>query len=231
MARIQLTAVVSDIRGKLAGNVFSSNKGGPYLRNRSIPANPKTGYQSLVRTNLSNLAKEYANTLTQAQRNAWTAYGALLGQTNVFGNNIILSGIAAFEKVNMIILQCGAALITTPPNSRNTTGILSSSLVANHTGPLLTLTFTPQPLTGTVGLYLRSTPALPPGISNAGPHFRFLAFNTPVAGTYEAHVPWAARFGTFPSTASGQRIFMSVRTVDTTLGAVSPEYIISTTVI
>lgn len=228
--RVQYTALMADARGKLAGTVASKNKGGNYLRTKAIPINPKTTYQSIQRGLLSDLSKAYQTTLTPAQQAAWTNYGRSTNAKNVFGSALILSGIAAFIKVNQIITTVGGTIITEPPVNQFVPSLASASLVANHTGPLLTLTFTPEPLTGTQGLYVWATPLLSAGISNFNSQLRFINYTQPLAGVDELHAAWIARFGTFPTVAGGG-IGMKVSVVDTATGAISPFWQLSTVVI
>src|SRR5271157_5627776 len=201
MARILMTAAVADIRGKLAGSVFARNKGGAYIRTKVTPINPKTSYQSLQRSYVSNLAKYYATTMSVANRLAWTNWGKSTTAKSIFGEKLILSGVAAFQKVNLIILSCGGSQINTPPLNNTVTSILTAALVANHTGPLLTLTYTPTPQAGTVGTYVWATPTISPGISNFNSQLRFILFTAASASPLELHVAWIARFGAFPVAA------------------------------
>jgi len=48
MAIIKFSAIVSDARGKIGGNVFSRNKGGSYIRSYVKPINPSTPKQTQV---------------------------------------------------------------------------------------------------------------------------------------------------------------------------------------
>jgi hypothetical protein len=230
MALIQYSGLVSDVRGKLNGSVASRNKGGAYLRNKVTPINPATSHQTLQRSQISNVSKQWSQ-LTQAQRDGWTAYGGIIGAKSIFGNSKILSGIATYQRINQIVLTAGGARIDTAPITSAVTSILSLSLVANHTGPLLTLTFSPSPLAGTVGTYIFATPAMSPGIKNINTHLRFLNFTAAATSPLELHVAWIARFGAFPSTASGQRIGLQVQIVDTSSGAISAAATVSTLVI
>ena len=230
MARVLYTAAVAGIRGKLAGSVFSRNKGGEIIRTKVTPINPKSSFQSTQRGILSDLAKAWSGTLTAPERLAWTNYGKSTNAMSVFGAKLILSGIAAFQKLNIIIITAGGTQIATPPIGQAVVAILSASLVANHTGPLLTLTFTPTPIITPQGTYVWATPALPPGTSNFNSQLRFIKFSIAATSPLELHVPWTARFGSFPAVA-GQLIGMKVQIVDNTTGAISAGTQLSTIVI
>jgi len=86
--------------GKQGGIVFSHNRGGPYVRNRSIPTNPNTDRQSAVRNAVRNLAIFWETQLTQLQRDGWDAYGANVSWLNRLGQSIKLTGMNHFIRCN-----------------------------------------------------------------------------------------------------------------------------------
>jgi len=230
MARVLYTAAIAAIRGKLAGSVFSRNKGGEIIRTKVTPINPKSSHQSAQRAIVSDLSKAYSNTLTAAERQAWTSFGQSTNAKSVFGTSLILSGIAAFQKLNIIIITAGGTQINTPPIGQTVVSILTASLVANHTGPLLTLTFTPTPLVTPQGAYIWATPALTAGIGNYNSRLRFIGFTDAATSPLELHAAWTARFGAFPSVA-GQLIGIKAQVVSTATGAISSGTQLSTIVI
>ena len=59
MAKIKLSAIVSEMRGKLNGSVFSKNRGGAYIRTKVTPVNPQSLAQGLVRATLTNLSQAW----------------------------------------------------------------------------------------------------------------------------------------------------------------------------
>lgn len=108
--------ILAQVSGSMNGIVFSRNAGGAYMRNRSIPTNPGTDRQDQVRTALTSLATAWPNTLTETQRILWNAYGAGLSVKNKLGDTIKLSGIAAFQRVNLFRMSTlGEAPLLDPP--------------------------------------------------------------------------------------------------------------------
>lgn len=230
MARVLLTAIAADIRGKLNGTVFSRNKGGLTMRNKVTPINPNTSYQSLQRSYTSILAKAWANTLTDAQRAAWKALGQTIGQKNIFGNNLILAGIACYQRINKIIFASGGSRLDNPPSSLNATGLTSLSVTANHVGPVLTIAMTPTPLNAPEGMYVFATPPLSPGIGNASAELRLIGFYSAAASGFSIYTAWAARFGAMPG-SSGKRIAVSCQVVNINTGAITASTTASTLII
>lgn len=220
MGRVLYSSNVADIRGKISGGVHSRNKGGAIIRTKVTPTNPSSVHQSHQRSLQSNIAKAWSGTLSDTQRQAWTAGGKTAGAVSVFGNGLILSGIAFFQKVNRIILNAGGSMVLNAPTSKQVDSILSSTLTANHVGSVLTLAFTPTPLVAPAGAYIFITPALSPGIGNVTPYLRFLNFYSAAASPLDLSADWITRFGAFPTTA-GLRIGGTIQVVDDTTGAIS----------
>lgn len=103
-----------DQSGSLSGFVASHARGGTYYRARSIPVNPNTADQQRARTDLAANSQAW-NGLSEAQREAWTAYGITGTFYNRIGQAISLSGIAAFNQVNSMMVFSGQSTITAPP--------------------------------------------------------------------------------------------------------------------
>lgn len=115
MALIKST-ILAQISGSINGTTFSRNAGGAYARNRSLPTNPGTDRQDNVRTSLASLAQAWRDTLDDGQRALWRNYGQNLSVTNRLGDTIKLSGIAAYQRVNLFRMSTlGLTSIEEPP--------------------------------------------------------------------------------------------------------------------
>lgn len=86
------TGLAGEMSGSMGGITASHNRGGAYLRRRSIPVNPNTARQQLVRAAFGGLVQAWTNTLTDAQRQAWRDYAASVPRTDSLGNTINLTG-------------------------------------------------------------------------------------------------------------------------------------------
>lgn len=107
MAIIKTGGGVAAISGSLDGQVFSHNRGGPYMRNRAIPTNPGTTPQQVVRQLLAQLSNVWATTLTAAQRAAWDAYAEAVPLPNALGEPRNVGGIGMFIRSNLPRGQSG----------------------------------------------------------------------------------------------------------------------------
>lgn len=101
--------------GSVGGTVFSHNRFGAYIRARSVPVNPNTDRQVVVRNATRSLTIAWNNTLTEAQRLAWDTYGAAVPWTNKFGDVVTLPGLNHYVRSNVPRLQSGFARIDAAP--------------------------------------------------------------------------------------------------------------------
>lgn len=109
MAKIQYSALVSDIRGKMGGQVASGWKGISYLKNHNpSPRQPRTESQQNVRGYMSSLSAEWYD-LTEPQQLLWNKYASLMDKP--------MTGQNAFIKLNLNLWRYldSTFKITAPP--------------------------------------------------------------------------------------------------------------------
>jgi hypothetical protein len=108
MAFFKLGAFGDTLRGKSGNTVFAKTRGGIVVRDRVIPANPKTSAQLLVRNNLSRSSKVYEG-LSAARVRAWRKFGARMMVRTKGGKLRPKSGISAFNELATKFLQVNPA--------------------------------------------------------------------------------------------------------------------------
>lgn len=86
MAKIEFTAIVSQITGRLSGSVFQRSVGGNQLRSIGWGVNRRTINQQANRVALEYLASNWRN-LTDAQRATWTGVTGQERFTNFVAQN------------------------------------------------------------------------------------------------------------------------------------------------
>jgi len=116
MALVVFGPLVSDVRGSVAGSIFSANKAGPYCRGWAKGPNPNSDLQSAQRRRCSSMAIAWRG-LTQVQRDAWDTWAALPAQkkTNPLGEDYYISGFNWFVAINSRLLFAARAYRSTPP--------------------------------------------------------------------------------------------------------------------
>jgi hypothetical protein len=132
MAKVKLGALAQDVRGTIAGQTFSRNKGGSYVRQKVSGTQPQTARQTAQRSILSQVSIAWANT-EAATRALWYAYAENNPVLDVFGDSLKLNGAAVFAKLNAIRVTCGQAIIATPPVAEAPAAILFNTVVADET--------------------------------------------------------------------------------------------------
>lgn len=134
MAKVKFGALAQDARGKIDGVVYSKNQFGAYIRQKVSPVQPQTARQTLVRERQTTLSKRFSTIITEAQRQAWNGFGKVNPVVDVFGNPQALTGVAAYLRLNQVILNAGGAEIDTPPADLEVIGLESLSVQAFAAG-------------------------------------------------------------------------------------------------
>lgn len=115
MALIKFGGGITEMRGSMAGNTYSRNRYGAYLRARTKPINPNTAGQQAIRAALAFLTDRWAQTLTAVQRAAWNLYGANVVMTNKLGESINLSGFNHYIRSNVALKRSALTVADAGP--------------------------------------------------------------------------------------------------------------------
>ena len=127
MAIIKLGPIVSDIKGLVNGLIFARNIGGNYVKGFVTPINPMTTRQVDVRNDFATLVDDWQSRLSQGERLGWNDYGQNNPVLNRLGEQILLTGLNWFIKLNALRLQAGGAVVDDAPVG-SSTGIPDTSL-------------------------------------------------------------------------------------------------------
>lgn len=111
------SGLVTQISGSIGGMTGSHNRGGMYLRSRTIPTDPATTYQTVLRAYMAQLAALWTGTLTVAQRAAWDVYASNVTLPNPLGDEIHLTGLNHYIRSNLPRLQASVARVDAAPTT------------------------------------------------------------------------------------------------------------------
>ena len=207
-------ALVVDGRGKLGGHVASRNRGGAYFRTKVTPLNPNTSFQQVARSLLTELAQSWRD-LTAAERSAWNASVGDFAKTDVFGDIKNPTGFNLYVRLNINIENVNQTQITSPPLPAAVELVTASALVLTITGSVGTIAFSPTVPTG-MGVIMRATPSLSPGISFVKSEFRIIdVLDAAEVSTFDFFAAYVAKFG---APTVGAKVFASLETVNITTG-------------
>ncbi len=123
-----INPILGPMRGRLAANVFSHNKGGDYVRLGTTPTNPQTARQQVTRSILGGQSSSWSAALTQAQRDSWDVFAAANPIKNALGLDVFITGLAWYVRASARLVDAGVAPIVNPPISPAPIGLLTLSV-------------------------------------------------------------------------------------------------------
>lgn len=220
MAKVKFSALISEMRNKLNGSVFSKNKGGNYLRNKVTPVNPRTEAQTKVRSNFGAFSSQFRGLGLDGVA-AWNAAAANFPYSDIFGDTKYLSGLQLYVKLNLNLAQALADPITTPPQVQPVAGVIINSAVLTRAGTTdaVVLEFIGE--TTNMALVLEATPGLSPGISFFKNKYRQILTQDAGTALTSAAIN-TAYVGAFGLPILGLKVSFRVHMVATRTGQVSP---------
>lgn len=162
MALITAGSVVGQVSGRLASVVYTRNKGGSCVRNGSIPTNPRSYMQRLLRRALASRSQEWAG-LTDAERAAWRLWARSNPVVNRLGRAVQMTGAQAYTSCNLLKGAYGLPVnrvpsLTAPPDS-----LQSVAMDVDFGLSKFDVVFSPSPLPVTGFLLLSAYVGYRPG--------------------------------------------------------------------
>ncbi len=218
MAKVKFSALISDMRNKLNGSVFSKNRAGSYLRNKVTPTNPSTPSQAGVRSILGTLASGW-RTLTDEERTEWNSVVESWLTTDIFGDSVTPSGFQLYVRLNGNIVNAGGVALVNPPAPMGISGAIGLTAVPDVGLTTLTCTTDPDPVPADQVLIVESTAPLSAGISNFSGKYRKIGS---VAAAGSIGDQWANYIAKFGVPTVGLKSSMRVKFVNIVTGESSP---------
>lgn len=113
MAKIKFGAIVSDVRGSIDSVTYARSRYGAYARKKVTPVNPNTAKQSAIRA-LFGAASSLFRSLGTDLINGWNEVAPQYTRSNIFGDNLPLSGQTLFTKLKTQLTALGISENPTP---------------------------------------------------------------------------------------------------------------------
>ena len=101
---------LGDIRGSIAGNTFSRNRFGAYIRIKVTPVNPSTPAQVAARSSFTGSSQDWRDVLDETNRINWNVYAAGTPLTNIFGNQYFATGAQMQLRGNTLLKLVGEGI-------------------------------------------------------------------------------------------------------------------------
>lgn len=218
---------VGQISGRVGGSVFSHNRGGPYIRNGTIPVTSTTPEAIAAKTRLSTVSTAWKN-LTDAQRRAWTDWAVANPVTNRLGHSITLPANAAYISLNTRIAAAALTQIDVPPITAAPEGLATLTQSADIGVGDFDLDFTPTPLGAAEYLWIQCAVTNSTAIENVNNLLRFVGISAAAQATGFDHQSLVeARLGTL---TAGQTVHTFASVFDGGTGLLSQPLRVSTVV-
>jgi hypothetical protein len=129
--------IMTQISGSVGGITGSHNRGGMYLRGRSIPTDPATVRQQLLRSAAATLTARWRDVLTQAQRDSWAVYAANTPLLSPLGDARDVGALPMYLRGNTVRLQIGEDPVDDPATSGMPTLTQPTAVTITDSGGLL----------------------------------------------------------------------------------------------
>ena len=136
--------VLTQASGSVGGLTYTRTPSGMVIRARSMPVNPSTNRQQIIRGAVSTLATYWVETMSDSERQGWIDYAANVTRRNKLGDQIHISGLNEFIRSNSIRLQTGNAMVVDAPTIYDTGAPMEGGVItqAETTPFAVTLTWT-----------------------------------------------------------------------------------------
>jgi len=101
MAVVKHGSLIADIRGKVGDVVYSRGQGGPIARCIGLIDSEDTDARHAMRDNLIAVAQAWSDTLSAAQRSAWSSYAGSHARPNRWGTPTNPGGYLTYMRHNL----------------------------------------------------------------------------------------------------------------------------------
>lgn len=136
--------LLSEASGSIGGLVFSHNKGGLYIRARTIPTNPGSPAQDVIRAAFGALVAAWVEVLTEAQREAWRYYAAGTPLLDPLGDVRTVTGMNMYLRCNTLRMAFGFPVQDTAPPYNNLGYMTAPQFTVDEATQLISVTFSDQ---------------------------------------------------------------------------------------
>lgn len=222
MALILFGGGAADMRGSIAGNTYSRNKAGAYVRNRTKPVNPNTVSQSFNRVRFGAQSSTWT-ILSPTEQASWNALASGATRLNRLGQPYTPSGRQLYmESANNLALIGVTPFAMAPINADIPAGPeYTSVLTVVEDGELNLLTLFDGAALAGFELVIKATPQAPGPKTNFSNQYRNIG-HTAANPNNNIQANYIAVFGNAAG-PEGSPLSVLCSLIDTATGFRSPE--------
>ncbi len=210
MAKVKLSGLIGDLRGKVGGSAFVKSAGGLILRNATTPVNKNTVLQSSRKNITASMQWEWQR-LTQAQRDCWVQWTKLNPIAQIRDKDLLINAQQTFIKLNFYRVLYNLAVIKDPVFDTNIIEPMDATLFLSGGNLILSPERTLNDSTELFILLL--TFRVTPTVNNPGTKFKIIVFEqSPGGNFYNITAEYKAIFGI--ELVATEQLFMKFTTAD-----------------
>jgi hypothetical protein len=225
MALITPGSLAGQISGRVGSVVYSHNRGGPYVRNGTIPVTVTSTDALAQKARVAYLSQAWRD-LTSTQQLAWEAWADVNQVINRLGARIRLTGHQSYIRLNTNVIYWGNPPISDPPILPAPAPCSSLSLAVDIAAGTAEVTYAPTPLDTDDRLRCWVAVVDSPGITYVHNLLRLTATSAKAhASPLDIYTAITARFG---SLVAGQTIHLQADVCTDTNGQISQRQATST---
>jgi hypothetical protein len=218
MAKFTPGPTVAAVSGSIGGTVYSHNRGGMYIRNRSIPIISTTTFALNAKSRLATASAAWQG-LTDAQRLTWGGWALQNPVTDTLGFPRHLTGHQAYVSLNTRLAADGQSAISTPPIIAAPDGLLTLVQDGDEGLGDVDATFTATPLGANEKLWIQAAITNSAGINNVNNLYRFCGTSAAAeTSPFDDEALIEARLGTL---IVGTKLHVKISVFDTATGLLS----------
>jgi len=155
---------VGQISGRIGGSIFSHNRGGPYMRNGTIPTKATSAAAMDAKSRLAAASMAWQGLDTDTML-AWNAYAVQNPAINRLGNKISLTGHQTFVGNFCRCDRAGVSTLTLPPVAESPDALKTLTLNLDVGAGLFDVTYTVTPMAASLHLWLKACVTQSLGVS------------------------------------------------------------------
>jgi hypothetical protein len=204
---------IGDYSGSQGSTTFSHNKGGQYMKNKSIPTNQQNPAQIAVRSGLISISSSW-RALASIDRTAWDSFAASIPKSGPFGLPKFLTGHQTFISCNQNLIKVSSTQLLTPGSIPTITS--ESSVNVNAAGGAATMTITfPTAIQATERIYVRMSAPKSAGIKTGKGLSKFICYlDNTLLSPFNIKIYYELIYGAAWQTSVGSKIFCEISVVD-----------------
>lgn len=160
MAKIKFGAIVTDVRGSIDSVTYARSRYGAYARKKVTPVDTNTNRQADVRS-IFGAASSSFRSLGESVIAAWNAVAPEYSRTNIFGDNLPLSGQTLYTKLKTQLVNLGKTTDPSPINPVTVPACVLDQVVADVSDGTIEIISLPATGAGQVIAIYASAPVSP----------------------------------------------------------------------